>query len=105
MFGMLSNSNQQLPDYSDLIPNSSKSNSAGGMKESSHKKKSYKTLPPVSKEKKSQDPLISNNSQVLDIGCVIGRAKTNSKSVLRITKQFTFYRKLTGISEPNLPRR
>ena len=74
MFGMLSNSNQQLPDYSDLIPNSSKSNSAGGMKESSHKKKSYKTLPPVSKEKKSQDPSISNNSQVLAIGCVNGRA-------------------------------
>ena len=34
MFGMLSNSNQQLPDYSDLIPNSSNDSS---LKKKAHK--------------------------------------------------------------------
>ena len=72
MLEMLSNSNQQLPDYSDLIPNSGsnknlyKPNIKGSINESSPKKRPFKTLSPMSKEKKKHEPLVTNAKQVID---------------------------------------
>ena len=86
MLDMLSNTNQQLPDYSDLIPANSlnsannrhmyKSNQPGSFNESSPKKKTYKSSTTESREKKKAEQLTTNTKQVIlsNLFCIIRKS-------------------------------